>query len=462
MHPKRRGMGPEALRTAPIPKIFFQNAIPSMLGMLLVLAYNMADLFFVGQTGDPIQIAAVSVATPAFMLFTALGTIFGVGGASCISRALGGGDHERANHVSSFCFWAALSVGAAGSVCFLILTGPILTLLGASDATRAGAGEYLRIVAISAPFILLSGSFQHILRAEGRPALAVAGMIGGNLLNIVLDPVLILAAGLGVAGAAWATAIANILGGLVYLVYLLSGRFSLSISPRAFRLGGGVAAQTLSIGFPASLQSILMSVASAICNKLLVQYGDLSVAAMGVATKIDMVVSLLMIGLSQGVMSAVGFLYGAHDRPRAKKLLRFSAIFAVALGSVVTVLCLVFSGPIVRAFIDDAETQALGQHFVRCLLTTGPVVGLSFLYAFALQALGEAMGSLLLSLTRQCLAYIPALYLLNALFGQDGIAFALPVANIIAIVLGIALFVRADRKQAAQSEAAAPEPVESN
>ncbi len=441
-----RAINTELYVNAPIPKAFFQNAIPAMLSMLLVLCYNLADMFFVGQTGDPLKIAAVSVATPAFMLFTALGTLFGTGGASCISRALGADDPQRARRISSFCFWGGLLVGVLGAVCFLLLTDPLLTLLGASGQTRGFAASYLRIVAVGAPFIIFSNTFSHVVRTEGKPNVAVIGMIGGNLLNIVLDPLFILALDMGVAGAAVATAVANVAGGLYYILYFLLGKSALSISPRLFTCRGGVAKDVLSIGLPGSLQSILMSVASIVVNNLLAAYSDFAVAAMGVAQKIDMVTSLLMIGMSQGVMPVIGYNYAARNFDRAKKLIRFAAAFSVAVGAVLLVACWIGAGAIVRAFIDAPEVYDLGVKFVHCLLVTSPIVGMAFLFTFALQAMGAAAPSLVLSLTRQCLAYIPALYLLNWLFGLEGIAFALPVANLTALLLSFFLYLRTDRR----------------
>ncbi|MBO6054782.1 MAG: MATE family efflux transporter [Oscillospiraceae bacterium] len=444
----------ELYSNAPVARTVFRSAIPSMLSMLLVLVYNLADTFFVGQTGDPIQVAAVTICMPAFLLFMAFGTVLGAGGASCISRSLGAGDQEKARHYSSFCFWTAWFLGVVGMLVFLLFTGPILRGIGASAQTESHARAYLRIVSFSAPFIILSNAFSNIVRAEGKPTVAVIGMIAGNIINIVLDPILILTLKMGVAGAALATTIANVFSGVYYLVFLFRDRDVLSISPRHFTLRNRIPFDVLSIGLPSALQSILMSVANVLVNNVLVAYSDYAVAAMGVAMRVDMITGMVMIGLAQGIMPAMGFNYGAGNYDRARKILRFAAIFALILGTTLTLLCWFGAGAIVRTFINAAEVQELGVKFVHCLLIAGPIVGVGFLFTFALQALGAAKECLLLSVTRQGLAYIPALYLLNALFQLDGIAFALPVANFVAFFLSILFFLRAERKAKAARTAA--------
>ena len=446
MHDSTGKKREELYSRAPVAKTFFRNAIPAMISMLLVLAYNLADTFFVGQTGDVIQVAAVSICTPAFMLFQSLGSLFGIGGASSISRDLGSGNIERAKKTSSFCFWTGVAFGLAGIVIFSFFTPQILSAIGANEESAGYADSYLKIVGIGAPFIILSSTFSQIVRTEGKPTIAVVGMVIGNIMNIILDPLFILGLGAGVSGAAAATTISNVFSGAYYLVYFLRGHSSLSISSKDYSGSEGIAIDVLKIGIPGSLQSILMSVAGVLVNNILIAYSNYSVAAMGIAMKIDMVTSLLMIGMSQGIMPAIGYNYGAQNYKRAKSLIKFSIIMAALFGTCITVLCWVGAGDIIRAFINDDNVYAIGLRFVHCLLVTGPIVGIVFILGAVLQAMGYALPNLILSVTRQGLAYIPALFILNQLFGLNGIAFSLPIANLAALICSVVFYLHYSKK----------------
>lgn len=193
---------------ASVPKAVAVMAIPTMISMLVVVIYNMADTFFIGQTGDPLQVAAVSLATPVFMIFMALGNLFGIGGSSAISRALGEKNTSRAKHISAFCCYGALGTGVVMAVVFLVGMDEILSLIGASENTIGYARDYLRYVALGGPFIMFATAFANILRGEGAAKESMIGNLIGTVTNIVLDPIMILVFGWGVIGAAVAKAYA--------------------------------------------------------------------------------------------------------------------------------------------------------------------------------------------------------------------------------------------------------------
>ncbi len=185
----------EACSTMSVPWAVIKNAIPAMVAMLMVLIYNLADTFFIGQTHNAYQVAAVSLATPVFLMFMAVGTIFGIGGTSVISRAMGEGKTVYAKKICSFCMWACVLVGIVMSILFLLFMDSILLLIGASEDTWEYAKSYLTIVSFSGVFVLISNCYSNILRAEGQAAKAIIGQVLGNLLNIVLDPIILTNAG---------------------------------------------------------------------------------------------------------------------------------------------------------------------------------------------------------------------------------------------------------------------------
>ena len=192
----------EVFAKAPIRKAVLQNALPAMAAMLMVLIYNLADTFFIGQTHDDLQVAAVSLATPVFLLFMSVGTVFGIGGTSVISRALGEGRKDYAKKVCSFCMWGCVAVGVLMSALFLIFMDQILALIGASAETWEYARTYLTIVSFSGPFVLIANCYSNVIRAEGQSGKAMMGQLLGNLLNVILDPIMILLFGWNIAGAA--------------------------------------------------------------------------------------------------------------------------------------------------------------------------------------------------------------------------------------------------------------------
>ncbi len=279
----------EVFAKAPIRKAVLQNALPAMAAMLMVLIYNLADTFFIGQTHDDLQVAAVSLATPVFLLFMSVGTVFGIGGTSVISRALGEGRRDYAK-------------------------------------------TYLVIVGCSGPFVLIANCYSNIIRAEGQSGKAMMGQVIGNLLNVILDPIMMF--GWDIAGAAIATVIGNVVGTGYYIIYFLKGLSSLSISLKDFSVKEKVASGVLAIGVPAALGNLLMSLSSIIMNSQMAKYGDMAVAGM----KITMMTGMVCIGLGQGVQPLLGYCVGAKNWERYRSALKFSLIFAFSLSTVLTAL----------------------------------------------------------------------------------------------------------------------------
>lgn len=425
----------DLFENAPVGKAVAVMAVPTMISMLVVVIYNMADTFFIGQTGDPMQVAAVSLATPVFMVFMALGNLFGIGGSSAISRALGEKKLDRARHISSFCCYGSLGLGVGMAAGFLIGMDGILTLIGASENTIGYARNYLSYIAFGGPFIMFGTAFGNILRGEGASKESMIGNMIGTVINIVLDPIMILVLGWGVAGAAIATVIGNMAASAFYLQYFLRKKSSLSIHIKDFRMGERIAVSVASIGIPASLNNILMSCANIVLNHVLAGYGDTPVAAMGVAMKANMLVVLLQIGLCAGIQPLIGYNYGARNKKRLMKVFWFTGACAVGMGTLLTVFMVIAREGIIHAFIDDSAVIGYGIQMVIALQISGPVIGILFLCINVLQGMGKALPSLILTICRQGLVFIPLVFLLNQILGLDGVIYAQPAADFVSIVL---------------------------
>lgn len=430
----------EVFSSMPVPKAVLKNALPAMAAMLMVLIYNLADTFFIGQTHDALQVAAVSLATPVFLMFMAVGTIFGVGGTSVISRAMGEGKPEYAKKVCSFCMWGCIIAGVIISSAFLCFMDQILSWVGASPDTWELARTYLVIVTCSGPFILIGNCFSNILRAEGQSTKAMMGSLIGNLVNVILDPIMILGFGWNIAGAAIATVIGNVIGAAYYILYFMKGQSSLSIRLKDFTVKGKVCSSVLSIGIPASLASILMSISQIIMNSQMSGYGDMALAGAGVAMKVTMITGMVSMGLGQGIQPLLGYCVGAKLWVRFQKILKFSLGFALALGLVMTGVCYLFTNQIVGVFLTDASAFNYAVSFAKILLTTSSLFGVFYVLTNALQAMGAAVPSLIINLSRQGLIYIPALFILKACLGGTGLIWAQPVADLLSLGIATALY----------------------
>lgn len=430
----------------PVSKAVIQNALPAVAAMLMVLIYNLADTFFIGQTHDAYQVAAVSLATPVFLVFMSLGTIFGVGGTSVISRAYGEGKKEYAKKVCSFCMWSCVAIGILLTIGFLLFMEPLLKLIGASADTWEYTKTYLTIVSFSGTFALISSCFSNILRAEGQATKAMNGQLIGNITNIVLDAVLIMVFHWDIVGCALATLFGEIVGAVYYLHYYLTGKSILSINIKDFTLKDKVAGSVLAIGVPAALGSLLMSVSQIIMNSQMAAYGDMAVAGIGVAMKIVMITGMVSMGIGQGVQPLLGYCVGAKTWERYKKYMKFAFCFATILGVFLTILCYAFTNQIVGVFLTDANAFDYAVEFARILLSTGPVFGIFYVLTNALQAMGAAMPSLIINISRQGLIYIPVLFILNAVLGVTGLVWAQPIVDVISLVVGIGMYIKVSRK----------------
>ena len=437
----------QIFRDAPVPKAVLYNAVPSIVSMLMVLVYNLADTFFIGQTKNPLMVAAVSVSTPVFLLFMAIGMLFGIGGTSLISRMLGEGKKEMAKHISSFCFWTGLVIGVVSMVAVMVFAESICLGIGASNDTIGYASEYLRIVALGIPFLILGNMLSNIIRAEGQATIAMMGMIIGNLVNIVLDPVMILGFGWNVAGAAIATVLGNVFSAIIYIWHLMSRKTMLYVNPRMYSARGHIASGVFAIGIPASLNSILMSVSNIVINSFMAKHGDLALAGLGVAMKVNMIAVMLLIGVGTGIQPLLGYCYGAGNIKRYNSVLKFSLGFAFCLSMAMSAICYLGAAPLARAFLDNDEAFSYAFSFSRILITSGPILGLLFVFMNAIQSMGAAIPALILSVSRQGIIYIPILLTISAVNNTPtNLAMTQPLTDYCAVVLAFVLFMVAHHK----------------
>ena len=425
-----------------ISKAVMKMAVPSVISSLVTVVYNMADTFFVGQTGDPLQVAAVSLTNPIFILLMAFANMLGMGGSAVLSVALGAKDKKRAKNAAAFVTYASLFLGILAAAVMLFFMDPILALFGANAETYEFARGYTFHISYGAPFIIWSAAASFIVRAEGASKEAMVGSMIGTIANIVLDPIFISVLDQGTAGAAIATTIGNVLASVYYLWYFLKKSRVLSIRWRDFTVRQGILTKTCSSGLPTAIFSALMSVSTIVLNQLLVVYGNDPVAAIGIVFKANMFITFLQMGLANGVQPLLGYNYGSGNIKRFRGVESYTKKCCLAAGVAATVLYFVFREPIIRLFISDEEVIAYGVEMLVAYMLSGPVIGILFVNMNCMQSVGHAFPATVLSVLRQGILLIPLLYLLRALFGLEGVILGQSLTDYIAIILSVFMWRR--------------------
>ena len=418
----------EALfRTGSVWKSIISMAVPSIIIILVMVLYNMADMFFVGCLGDTAQVAAVSVVGPVFSILSAVATMLGAGSSAIIARCFGAGEIEQGKTCSSLCFWSSFFLGVLVSIGLLVSRVPLLGVLGSNAEFFPYAERYLQVLALGAPLFILSNSMAMLVRAEGAVKEGLIGNLLGTLVNCIFDPLFILVLNFGVSGAAAAGVLGNLVATGCYLRYIVKLRPALK---KPQMLG-----EMLAIGLPNGISSLLAGFASSFSNRLLVTHGTAAVAAMAAAGKTTMIISMIAMAICMGCQPLLAYSYGAGDTKRLKQLLKDLILLTVVFGVLAGAASFAGRNALIGMFIKEEGAFRLGTQLVIYLVLGSPVIGLTYLATNLLQSVGRASGAVVLSLLRQGLLLIPLLYLMNALCGVQGIAAAHLMADVGAAVI---------------------------
>ncbi len=425
---------------------YFRLAVPVVFSMVITLIYNLADTYFIAQTNDSMIVAGVSLCAPLFTALMAIGNIYGQGGNSLISRLLGKGDRDSVQRVSSFCFWLSILTGAVIALPMLLLRRPMLGLLGASENTLEHAEAYYTVIVAGAPIVILSFIHTNLIRSEGMSTLSMAATVSGSLLNIVLDPIFISGLGWGARGAALATVLGYVLTDVLSLIFVLKKSKTLSVKLRKVRVNGRELGQIFSVGITAALTNIASSVCIVMMNQFLLPYGDEKIAALGIVLKITMVVQLILVGFSFGGVPLFGFLYGAKEREKLKRLLRFCTLFLCGLALAESLVVFLLASPLMRIFIHDAAIVADGTVMLRWFIPGMVFCAVVQLYICLFQASGKALQALAMSLSRQGLLFVAIFLAATAIAQYQGFLAAQLIADFLSAVLALVLYRRAYRE----------------
>ncbi len=421
---------------------YFRLALPVAFGMVISIVYNLADTYFIGQTQNPLLVAGVSLCSPLFTALMAIGNIFGQGGNSLIARMLGTGDHQGVRRVSAFCFYIAILSGILVAAPLLLFRNGILTMMGASADTLPHASSYYTVLAASAPLIILSFIHVNLIRSEGMSTQSMLASMAGSVLNIILDPIFITGLGMGAAGAAVATVLGYVLTDAMCLFFVLRKCRFLSVSPKNVRVSRGETGQILAVGLSAAITNLSSSVCAVFMNQFLVPYGDEKIAALGIVTRVTMIVYLVIVGFAFGGVSLFGYLAGAGEKEKLRQLLRFCTLFLCGISLAGTAVLFLAARPLVGVFIRDPSIIADGSVMLRWQISGMAFAAIVTLYNCLFQATGKAWQAMAMSLSRQGIVFLVILWILTAAAGYQGFLMTQLTADVLSAALALSLYRR--------------------
>ncbi|MBO7703301.1 MAG: hypothetical protein J6S26_02555 [Solobacterium sp.] len=442
----------ELFSSVPVAEALFAMAIPTIISQMINLIYNMVDAWFIGRTGNSYMMAAASISLTLVLMNVALANLFGIGGGSLMARLMGAGKPERAKQVSAFSFYGAIGIALVYSALAGLFLTPILDFLGASDMTIGYARSYAMIVIVlgSLP-ILLSMALAHLLRNAGFSFQASMGLSMGGILNAFLDPLfmfVILPKGQEVTGAAIATTISNTVSALYLLMQYrkASAKAPLSMDlSRALKITPEDRKGVFSVGIPSAVLVGLFDAANICVNILAAAHNDFVLAAMGIVMKIERLPNAVNIGICQGMLPIVAYNYSAGSHQRMKDTINTARFAGLAVSLSCVLLLEIFARPAANFFLSttagDTETAlrtiAYAAIFLRIRCIASPFQLLNYHSSYCLQAMGKGKQTLVHAFVRELVFYIPLMFLLDGMFGECGLAAALPCGEALGALFAI-------------------------
>ena len=425
----------ELLGNAPISKALLAMGIPTMLGMLINALYNLADAYFVSGLGES-QMGAISIVYPIGQVVVGLGLLFGNGAASYISRLLGQGKNEQANKVASTSLYCSLSTGMLLILFCFVFLKPILTLLGATESILPYAITYAGIYIISCIFNVFNVTMNNLVTSEGAAKTTMCALLAGAILNIVLDPIFIYTFELGVAGAAIATAISQIVSTLVYLHYLSTKKSIFRFHWKDCFFSRKIFSEIFKIGIPTLVFQLLTSLSISLINNTSSNYGDAAIAGMGVVTRLVSMGSLTAFGFMKGFQPIAGYSYGAGKYKRLRQAIRTSILWSTLFCIVIGFAFFLFPTQILSQFTTgNVEMIQIGARSLRVNGITFILFGYYTVYSSLFLALGKGKEGFLLGACRQGICFVPVILILPSIWGVKGILYAQPIADVLSFLI---------------------------
>lgn len=436
----------------PVEGLVCRLAVPSMVSMLVTAFYNMADTFFVGMLRNNSATGAVGVVFSLMAVIQAVGFFFGHGSGNFISRTLGGHHPEEAGQMAATGFFAALAAGAVIAVLGLLFLDPLARALGSTETILPYARDYMRFILIGAPYMTASLVLNNQLRFQGSAVYGMVGIASGAVLNIALDPIFIFTLDMGVAGAALATILSQLVSFCLLLMGCTRGG-NLHIRISNVRLQKRFFREILRGGLPSLARQGLSSVAAICLNHAAQPYGDAAIAAMSVVSRIMNFASSALIGFGQGFQPVCGFNYGAQLYGRVRRAFWFCVKVSTVCLVVIAVAGACFSPQLIEVFRDDPVVVEYGTTALRLQWLSFPTVGFVTMSNMMLQTIGRTRPATVLAMGRQGLFFLPFILVLPGFLGMLGVQLSQPLADLLTFVIAVPIQLHVLRQMSRLPEA---------
>jgi putative MATE family efflux protein len=427
----------ETMTTAPIPRLIFSLAVPSIISMLITSFYNTADTYFVGKINTEAT-AAVGINFAVMSIIQALGFFFGQGGGNYISRLLGAQRNEEASTVASTAFFLAFFAGCIVAVFGCLFSSQLAVFMGSTPTILPYAKSYMSIILLGAPVMMAALVMNNQLRFQGSAAYGMVGIVSGGMLNVILDPVLMFIFGMGIAGAAWATIISQAVS-LGILLYMSHKGGNLTIHWNKFSPSVERVKEIIAGGAPSLFRQGFGSVGTIVLNVAAGAFGDAAIAAMSIVTRLSFFAGAAMVGFGQGYQPVCGFNYGARIFKRVREGFKFSleAMFGFTL--LISILGNIYADGIIQVFRDDPAVIEIGTWGLKAQTFTFALTSLVVITNMTLQTTRNTRGAIVVAAARRGLFLIPALLVLPRFYGLHGLVWCQPVSDICAFITSFIL-----------------------
>ena len=423
-------------------KAVIKMGVPLIAGMVIMVLYNLVDTYFIGLMRDDYQLAAVNLAYPVMMIMIAISNMVGTGASSLIARSIGADDIKTAEHTLTAGFVLTVVNSVIIASIGLIFISAIVKGLGAKSNTFVYTEQYVSIILAGTFFTMGNYTFGQLLRSEGSVKYSMYGMIAGTIANIVLDPIFIFFFKLEIRGAAIATILGNGIGMLISLYFYIKGKSLIRPSTKYIKPTAQILKEIFWVGIPAALETLLTSAAYIVNNNLAVAYGELTVAAMGIAQKIMSLGSYIYQGFAAGVQPLMGYNYGAKNFKRMLSVLKSGVTVTSTVELAVLVIYGLFAPSLIGIFTSSEEVINIGTRVLRTIMWILPFVGAISMSRTSFQAMGKPLYAFGITVVRQLILYIPLLIIFNSAFGLFGMLWAQPVTEVVMMTVSVILLRR--------------------
>ena len=424
------------LGSQPIGKLLIKQAVPASIGILVMSLNILVDTIFVGHWIGSVAIAAINVVLPVSFFIAALGMSIGIGGSSIISRALGAKNYEKA--IKTFGNQITLSILLTVSLAIigLLYKNDIIVSFGGKGAIFEPAKIYYTIVLYGVPFLALCMMGNTVIRAEGKPKIAMYAMMIPSVSNLLLDYIFIYKLDFGMEGAAWATTISYFICFIYVLWFFLSRKSELKIRFSHFGLNRLIVSEIASLGFVTLARQAVVSVTYLFMNNILFDLGgETSVTAYAIVGRMLMFAMFPILGITQGFLPIAGFNYGAHNYARVRQSINIAIRYAAILSTLIFIMLMLFPEAITKMFTTDLRVIEQTPNDMRWVFAATPIIAVQLIGAAYFQSIGKAIPALLLTLTRQGFFFIPLILILPKFYGELGVWESFPISDVLSTIV---------------------------